>query len=366
MTKIIEPKIYSPLNTFFLQAGQKNNESDSISEQMIMLMAPGSFMAKEGAEKKVLNYRSLTAQQVIELVSHYIVNVMMPFFAPENSNDKDVSIMPLSEEFAEEQFSIESLINQQNRFVFEQQENRSSMSQSTFCGACLANCLPDRRSSIIRNPAYQNNYRNTLFNHRINILAPTVQQMQKLIKSFCSRMELDKNMVKAVVLQALILIERAITQSQKLCHNKFQKYDHSDIFHVLNDLIEIPQTNERQLTINITTNRGPSLTFNQKQMWLKTLEIAELQPLRPLFQVMPYNWKPILYTALAISVKFQEDLSIETQLLCRATRMFNKQQTNKWMNVFTSIIDFEFHVDFNLYDNYFKWLIIYNKFIEQD
>lgn len=54
---------------------------------------------EEGNE--VVNYKILSHKNIIELVSHYISNALLPFFEPDSQEEISMTVMPLSEEFVE-------------------------------------------------------------------------------------------------------------------------------------------------------------------------------------------------------------------------------------------------------------------------
>jgi len=66
-------------------------------------MAPNVIRTMEEDDEQVelVNYKALNHRQIIDLVSHYIANAMLPYFQPENHGEKYLSVMPLAEEFVE-------------------------------------------------------------------------------------------------------------------------------------------------------------------------------------------------------------------------------------------------------------------------
>jgi hypothetical protein len=72
--------------------------------------------------------------------------------------------------------------------------------------------------------------------------------------------------------------------------------------------------------------------------------IMRQEPLRPLFQVTPYNWRPIVYTSLIMSIKYQEDLQIKNKLIYQALELFDPAQMHYWMHIFSVLIDYNFHI----------------------
>lgn len=132
----IKPKKYKPLNMFFINKNQEPKEN-AICDEILRKMAPNTN--KVNAEGKFeLDYNALTAEQVISLVSHYVVNVLMPFFNPENRNEKDLYVMPLSEEFVEPCYSFETM-NSSYSPVFESMQYQKSY--GGICG-CFDGCIP--------------------------------------------------------------------------------------------------------------------------------------------------------------------------------------------------------------------------------
>ena len=45
------------------------------------------------------------------------------------------------------------------------------------------------------------------------------------------------------------------------------------------------------------------------------MKLEEFKPLKPLFQVTVYNWRPILYTTIIVSMKFHLDRKLSREVL---------------------------------------------------
>lgn len=85
------------------------------------------------------------------------------------------------------------------------------------------------------------------------------------------------------------------------------------------------------------------------------------KPIHPLLQVTAYNWRPLVYTAVVISIKYQEDLMIKNKLFHQALGIFSTKEMHYWMNIFSVLLDYKFHVNQSEFNSYYKWLIIYCK-----
>lgn len=157
-----------------------------------------------------------------------------------------------------------------------------------------------------------------------------------------------------------MLIERIISASQKYSHSSFRHSSKEAIFDIL--LSVMPKVDEYLLS-----ESSNQTLFNKSDLLVQETvnQLMKMQPLRPLFQVTAYNWKPILFTALVLSIKYQEDLMINNIQIYHALRMFSVSQINMWMKLFTVLLDFRLHVNQEEFNSYFKWLIIYSKIKER-
>lgn len=85
------------------------------------------------------------------------------------------------------------------------------------------------------------------------------------------------------------------------------------------------------------------------------------QPLRPFVQITPYNWKPILFTALIASIRMQIDLPFSNLFLEHSLMLFTSEEISHWMNMFCVLLDHRLCVSKSDFDSYFKWLVIYRQ-----
>jgi hypothetical protein len=68
-------------------------------------IAPNVLRIGEDQEE-IVDYKALNHIQIVDLVAHYFANALLPFFEPENHEEKSLTIMPLSEEFVESRYNI--------------------------------------------------------------------------------------------------------------------------------------------------------------------------------------------------------------------------------------------------------------------
>lgn len=167
-----------------------------------------------------IDYKSLTDQQIIKLVAHYFTYAILPSFEPEGTLEKLLSIMPLSEEFVEHQHSIDKTniiqtLQAQSEFVNEAQESMS-------CCGCFRNCIYVDKLNL-RNPTHSIPIRDQLRNYRSKMGLPKFEQVRALIQHVVSKLRLNSAEIKTVVIQALILVERLITNSQTFAVAGFEK-----------------------------------------------------------------------------------------------------------------------------------------------
>lgn len=128
---------------------------------------------------------------------------------------------------------------------------------------------------------------------------------------------------------ALIIIERLLIHSQNYYIEKFKKYEED-------------------------YENGPLIE-----------ELKGFKPMRPCLQILPQNWKPLIYTAVIMATKYWDDKYYWNVDVVNRLQMFDLQSMNKWENMFLEILQFNFYFSPKEFNSYFKWLIIYNKFIEK-
>ena len=74
----------------------------------------------------------------------------------------------------------------------------------------------------------------------------------------------------------------------------------------------------------------------------------------------------LLYTSLIISVKYIVDRNIWNVDLVNVLALFDLKNTNKYEHLFLNVLDFNVFVQTRLYEEYFKWLVLYKEFINQE
>jgi hypothetical protein len=74
-------------------------------------------------------------------------------------------------------------------------------------------------------------------------------------------------------------------------------------------------------------------------------EIINFVPFRPLLQLTPANWKPIVYTALILAIKYLEDRRYWNKDIVDNTMLFDIKDTNNFEHLFLNIIDFNLHIE---------------------
>ena len=93
------------------------------------------------------------------------------------------------------------------------------------------------------------------------------------------------------------------------------------------------------------------------------LEIKSFVPYRPLIQITPTNWKPIIYSALIQGIKFLEDRVFWNIDFVERTNLFGLYHTNKWEHLYLNILDFKMSIHQSEIEQYFKQLIHYRNII---
>ena len=63
-----------------------------------------------------------------------------------------------------------------------------------------------------------------------------------------------------------------------------------------------------------------------------------------------------------MAIKYQEDWNYKNKLVYEALELFEVGPMHKWMNLFCTLLDFNFNVVDSEYNQYYKWLIIYENF----
>ena len=79
-------------------------------------------------------------------------------------------------------------------------------------------------------------------------------------------------------------------------------------------------------------------------------EIISFVPYRPLFQMTPANWKPIVYIAIILAVKYLQDTIYWNKDIVEHTMLFELHETNKFEHLFLDVIDFNINVEQQISD----------------
>jgi hypothetical protein len=151
----------------------------------------------------------------------------MEFFQNSCSIDFKFSTMPLSEEFAEIQFTAESL-------NISQYSSQMGSSSNFGCFGCFNSCTGSR---VARNSVAIPTIRDKLLNKRRSLVMPEEEQVAKFIKYIVMRLQVEPANIKTVVLTALILIEKIITKSQHFSNEYFRGSSREQISEILGPLI---------------------------------------------------------------------------------------------------------------------------------
>lgn len=172
----IQPKLYKPLTRFFIEPEKLTatiTEAD-VCNRLLKAMSPNALKIGEEGEEEV-DFSTLSHVQVIDLVSHYFSNALLSFFEPENPEEQCMSIMPLSEEFVEDKYSIDQT-NIIKNLMAEQEFIQSQQSQGGFCG-CFSSCIITKDNKD-RNPTHSMQLREELKNVRSRIQLPKSERVR--------------------------------------------------------------------------------------------------------------------------------------------------------------------------------------------
>ena len=64
-----------------------------------------------------------------------------------------------------------------------------------------------------------------------------------------------------------------------------------------------------------------------------------------------------------MATKYWEDKYFWNIDVVEKIKVFDLKQTNKFENLFVLLLDFEFKVDNEIFEEYFKWLVLYQHYI---
>ena len=79
-------------------------------------------------------------------------------------------------------------------------------------------------------------------------------------------------------------------------------------------------------------------------------EIISFVPYRPLLQLTPANWKPIVYMSIILAIKYVQDTVYWNKDIVDHTMLFELDETNKFEHLFLNVIDFNIHVEQQISD----------------
>jgi hypothetical protein len=78
------------------------------------------------------------------------------------------------------------------------------------------------------------------------------------------------------------------------------------------------------------------------------------------------NWRPMVYTSILVATKYWEDKYFWNIDIVDKIRVFDLAHTNKYENLFVALLDFEFVIDIEVFEEYFKWLVLYQTYIKSN
>jgi hypothetical protein len=143
-------------------------------------------------------------------------------------------------------------------------------------------------------------------------------------------MSIPPRTAKSVVLMALSLIERAIKNSQEYSIKKF-KISPKDLTFDLQDLID---------------------------------DVANYKSKRPILQLLPFNWKGLVYTAMIVSIKYIYDVKRYWNIdFVNKIHLFDLINTNKFENLLLEILDFKVFVSSEDMISSLYYLMAYKKLV---
>ena len=66
---------------------------------------------------------------------------------------------------------------------------------------------------------------------------------------------------------------------------------------------------------------------------------------------------------MILAVKYWDDRVMVNSQIVDKLKVFDIKATNKFENLFLQLIGFKLKVDNELFDHYYKWLVVYNQFV---
>ena len=89
-------------------------------------------------------------------------------------------------------------------------------------------------------------------------------------------------------------------------------------------------------------------------------------PYRPLLQITPANWRPIVYICLILMVKFIEDNPKNNNFYSGRISLFDLKFTNELEHLVLNMSDFQINIESKTVEEYFKLLLLYKQFTWDD
>ena len=83
----------------------------------------------------------------------------------------------------------------------------------------------------------------------------------------------------------------------------------------------------------------------------------------PLLHVQPKNWRSLVYTSIMLAIKYWDDNVYWNCQIVDKLQIFDLKTTSRFENLFLELIDFQLKVENEVFDEYYKWLVIYKQFI---
>ena len=131
---------------------------------------------------------------------------------------------------------------------------------------------------------------------RRSLKIPTHEYVAKYINHILTQLEIDQEYSKIICISALILIERTIEASQDFTYHTFKRSKATDLYDIIYQ--SMPQTDDRMLDSFVS-----HIPLGQQQALEHASDLTSFKPLRPLFQITVYNWRPVVLTSIVLAMK---------------------------------------------------------------
>lgn len=101
----MKPKKYKPLTSIFVQEEKLSETMDEkeICNQLLNSLCPEAVKIDLEDNEEICDYGILGSRQIIDTVSHFIANALIPFFEPIEFEQEYPQFMLLSDEFIEDE-----------------------------------------------------------------------------------------------------------------------------------------------------------------------------------------------------------------------------------------------------------------------